>query len=525
MPLTFAWQMIQETFVLMIGMRCRRLAAGVALSVALSAHGQEGLRIASWNISNYAGGRQADLQTAIYGSFEGRSMSPDVLVCQEILSQSAADALLAILNSAPGSPGDWASGPFLDGPDTDSALFYRTSKIEFLGIATLPADPGTSGAPRDVRRYDIGLIGYEHPSTHFSIYSVHMKAGSSSSDQARRLVEATRIRDDAETLDPAINIAVMGDFNVQSSTQAAYQELVGIQANNNGRFADPIGTPGTWNNNSSFRFVHTQDPSGSGGMDDRHDQILLDPSLGDGVGLEYRGQFGAPYSTTTWNDPNHSYRAWGNDGTSYNTTMRTTGNTMVGPSIAAALINVASGGGHLPVFADFIVPGQIAADAEIDLGQVPFGAEVTGLLHVGNGADVGIWGVSGIAAITYALSADAGITIDPGPFADAAGGTLNEHSFTAALADDPNGGIFEAQIHVSSDDVDRPIVQVRVVGQIVGCTASDLAVPFGTLDFFDVQAFLQAFSSHDPLADFTHDNEFDFFDVQEFLQAFSSGCP
>ena len=47
----------------------------------------------------------------------------------------------------------------------------------------------------------------------------------------------------------------------------------------------------------------------------------------------------------------------------------------------------------------------------------------------------------------------------------------------------------------------------------------------GVLNFFDVQAFLQAFSSHDPIADFTNDGVFDFFDVQEFLQAFSNGCP
>ncbi|MCL4222150.1 MAG: trypsin-like peptidase domain-containing protein [Phycisphaerales bacterium] len=47
----------------------------------------------------------------------------------------------------------------------------------------------------------------------------------------------------------------------------------------------------------------------------------------------------------------------------------------------------------------------------------------------------------------------------------------------------------------------------------------------GVLDFFDVQAFLQAFSSHDPVADLTNDGTFDFFDVQAFLQAFSNGCP
>jgi hypothetical protein len=47
----------------------------------------------------------------------------------------------------------------------------------------------------------------------------------------------------------------------------------------------------------------------------------------------------------------------------------------------------------------------------------------------------------------------------------------------------------------------------------------------GILDFFDVQAFLQAFATQDPSADFTNDGVYDFFDVQAFLQAFSAGCP
>ncbi len=45
------------------------------------------------------------------------------------------------------------------------------------------------------------------------------------------------------------------------------------------------------------------------------------------------------------------------------------------------------------------------------------------------------------------------------------------------------------------------------------------------LDFFDVQAFLQAFAAQDPQADFVDDGVFDFFDVQAFLSAFAAGCP
>lgn len=45
----------------------------------------------------------------------------------------------------------------------------------------------------------------------------------------------------------------------------------------------------------------------------------------------------------------------------------------------------------------------------------------------------------------------------------------------------------------------------------------------GSLDFFDVQGFLNAFSAHDPAADINNDGSWDFFDVQAFLNLFSSG--
>ncbi|MBL4810674.1 MAG: choice-of-anchor B family protein [Phycisphaerales bacterium] len=47
----------------------------------------------------------------------------------------------------------------------------------------------------------------------------------------------------------------------------------------------------------------------------------------------------------------------------------------------------------------------------------------------------------------------------------------------------------------------------------------------GVLDFFDISAFLSAFSTQDPAADFTGDGTFDFFDISAFLSAFGAGCP
>lgn len=47
----------------------------------------------------------------------------------------------------------------------------------------------------------------------------------------------------------------------------------------------------------------------------------------------------------------------------------------------------------------------------------------------------------------------------------------------------------------------------------------------GLLDFFDVSAFLNAYSNSDPIADIDGNGAIDFFDVSAFLNAFTSGCP
>ncbi len=118
------------------------------------------LRVATWNVTNYSSGRVADFQTAIYGTHQGRSLSPDVLIGQEFLSQTGVNNFLGILNTAPGSPGDWAAAPFFNGPDTDNAFFYRTSKVTLLAATTIALGGTSPNHPRNVERYDCRLHGY-----------------------------------------------------------------------------------------------------------------------------------------------------------------------------------------------------------------------------------------------------------------------------------------------------------------------------------------------------------------------------
>ena len=59
-----------------------------------------------------------------------------------------------------------------------------------------------------------------------------------------------------------------------------------------------------------------------------------------------------------------------------------------------------------------------------------------------------------------------------------------------------------------------------------GCSLADLAEPFGTLDFFDISSFINAFAASTPDADLAEPfGAWDFFDVSAFLNAYNDGCP
>ncbi len=499
--------------------------AGVVSIGMLAGTAAAQLRVATWNISNYAGGRASDLQTAIYASFEGRSMRPDVIVTQEFLSTSARDAFLQILNTAPGSPGDWATVQFIDGPDTDSAFFYRTTKVVSLGVTVVSQGGTDPQPPRNTYRYDFHPVGYGggNGSGTIAWYAVHMKAGSSSTDQARRQVEAQRIRDDfLGTIVPRGWAGVVaGDFNVQSSNQAAYQTLAGAGA----AFLDPIKTPGSWNNNSSFRFVHTQDPAGAGGMDDRHDQILISGLLANGTGLDYIGNVAVPYSTTTWDDPNHSYRAWGNDGTSFDNTLRVTGNTMVGASIAQSLITVCNGAGHLPIVLDMRVPAVAGATPSLNFGSVAQGSSASVAVQVWNSANATLWTPAGVDSLRYTLAASGGFGAPGGTFADEAGGTANTHTITI---DTSTSGIKSGVITISSNGWNKSSISIPITGEVLPPVCPADFDGDGFVDLFDFDAFVSCFegSSCPPgtTADFDNDGFVDLFDFDAFISAFESGC-
>ncbi len=494
-----------------------------ASSFLPAAHAQ--LRVCEWNITNYDSSLPSDrdsaFQTAIYATFQGRTLAPDLLVAQEVLSQNSAIAFRNMLNTAPGSPGDWAVAPFVDGPDTDSALFYRTSKVTLVSTTTVAVGGNAPNHPRNIMRYNVRPVAYASDAATLAIYSTHMKSGGTQSDLDRRLLEAQRIRDDAQTLPAAINHLVAGDFNIPQASEPAYQELVASQANNAGRFFDPIATPGNWNNTQLYKFVHTQEPSTQ--MDDRFDQILLENALTDAVALHYIGKPTIPYSAVTWNDPNHSYRCWGNDGTSFNTPLATTTNTMVGPVIAQALINSVDGNGHLPVYLDLRVPARTGSPLTLDFGDLVQTSPNPSLeLPVSNAADAALWTTSGIANLNYSLAATGPFSAPAGNFVAAPGAAPNLHAVT--LTDTATLGPKLGTITINSDDPDQPARIVQLLANIIAPTCYADCDESGALGIDDFICFQTMFALADPYADCDESGLLGIDDFICFQTQFALGC-
>lgn len=520
-------------------MQLTRVAALSAAAVALCAgSGMAQLRVCTWNISNYGGGLQSDLQNVFYASFEGRSMSPDLFLGLEITSQTGVDTLVTVLNngyqaSTGSSNRPWIAAPFTNGPDTDGCVIYRSDKLTYISRTLLIAGGNVNGAPRDIYRYDLRVKGYDAQAADIVVVPVHYKSGSSSGEQARRLIEANAVRagfTSVQNARPLANFLVGGDFNIQSSGQAAYGAMVNAGT---GQVIDPIKTPGSWNNNGNFRIVHTQDPIGAGGMDDRHDQILISNTLANGTGLDYIGNVNLPYNafgspdipgTPEWNDLDHSYRAWGNDGTTFDVAMRIVGNTMVGQTIAQSIVNCAAGGGHLPVFLDLRVPAKASTSIVSNaLPVIYVGDSVQQTLTVTNSADVALWTTAGVSNLNYSLSISGGgvFSTTGGNFVEPIDALPADGQTHIVTLNTSTPGAFTGSITLTTDDPDRPSIVIPLAANVY--CPSDINRNF-EYDFGDFLDFFNAFDTAGSASDVNRNGEYDFGDFLEFFNGYDQGC-
>ncbi|MFN2395491.1 MAG: hypothetical protein ABR597_07360, partial [Bacteroidales bacterium] len=134
---------------------------------------------------------------------------------------------------------------------------------------------------RDINLYTLFYksedLEFTQDTVFITVLVTHLKAGQETEDQQTRTTMVNNAMNYLNSNNYSGNLLFIGDFNMRSSFEQAYQILVN-NANPEIRFYDPLNAPGVWGNNSDMAPHHTQSPrTGShpcfvtGGLDDRYD--------------------------------------------------------------------------------------------------------------------------------------------------------------------------------------------------------------------------------------------------------------
>ncbi|MCH8555658.1 MAG: T9SS type A sorting domain-containing protein [Schleiferiaceae bacterium] len=230
-------------------------------------------------------------------------VQPDILLAQEIGANPVnLDRILTNILNINGVS-SWEHAPYFSNNSSNivNALFFDGNKVGYHSTISLTLDLQGNPIVRSIELhrlyYKDSLLGMDNDTVFFTMGVCHLKAGSSGQDLIDRANATQAVMQAFQFQITDDNRFFAGDFNVRSSTESSFQNLVN-HPNQSVRFQDPINRLGTWWNNSTFSDIHTQstrvtgqDNGGcfsGGGMDDRLDFILVSQPVMDGTqGVRY----------------------------------------------------------------------------------------------------------------------------------------------------------------------------------------------------------------------------------------------
>ena len=393
------------------------IAAQAVVLLCLQAHAQ--LRILDYNVaasgsasSGPRSGMDSVLRAINAQNRPGFSKPIDIMLMQEAESVATTGQSYAnLLNVITGGTTYLAST--VDGSSTGSGrpiVVYNSAAVTLISEVGIGVVSSTT-QPRQTMRYQFRPVGYDS-SADLYVYNSHLKASTGSTNEARRNIETTTTRANADALGDGTNIIYVGDLNLYDSSEAAFQTLL---APGNGQAFDPINQIGSWSGNAVYKAFHTQSPATTaayggqvtGGMDDRFDFQLVTGEWLDGRGLDY---------------VSGSYWAFGNTGTHNLNGAITTGSSAALQALLPGYTVAQSGtvltllsqvADHLPVVADYQLPAKMSASLASLPAKVIVGAAVSGTLTVSNSAPVSV--VQGADRLDYGYVGSGGLNLTISP--------------------------------------------------------------------------------------------------------------
>ena len=351
---------------------------------ALTAKAQDTLTIMQYNLLNYGNftsycttsNNNVDRKTG-YDAIIVHYVKPDVISVNEMTTtRSYHDNLL---NNGLNTDGvDYyakASDTLSNGYQyTMNVLYYNKNKL---------GEAGHTIAQTYIRDIDVYKLYYKSANlnqgdTTFIYFVVaHLKAGSdyngSTTNQDKRETMANNTMEYIATHHPDENYLMMGDFNVYTDTEPAFQTFINYK-DVAIRFNDPVNQIGDWHNNYNYRMVQSQSTHTSssgcavgGGLDDRFDFILISNNV--------------KYGNKKVKYVPGSFHVVGQDGKHFNEAVNSAPtNTSVPANVLNALYNNSD---HLPVTLKITVNQPLGIpQMHSDINQLRFTNPVNNILNL-----------------------------------------------------------------------------------------------------------------------------------------------
>jgi endonuclease/exonuclease/phosphatase family metal-dependent hydrolase len=310
-------------------------------SISFLLSGQETIKMMQYNLLYY--GSYTDWCTSSNNNISDKAdnlaiiighVQPDIFTVNEMDPSSyAVNHLLGNALNVNGVT-HYRSAAILnqDGGSLINMLYYDNTKLEILSQESV-----TNGL-RDINIYEMRHLNVV-PQVRFRVAVAHLKAGYD--DSSERAYAISQFMEYWSNQSDKRNVIFAGDFNVYTSDEPAYQNLIN-PSQGNIQFVDPVDQPGDWGE-YSFRYYHTQSTHDGddgcpsyGGMDDRFDFIMVSEDV-------MNGENGMLYVED-------SYTTLGQDGNRYNGSLINPTNTSAPSDVIYAMYNFSD---HLPIIAEF----------------------------------------------------------------------------------------------------------------------------------------------------------------------------
>src|SRR4029079_12294289 len=192
------------------------------------------MRIRDWNTLHgpHAGARYLNFRTVLEAigneTVQGNTQRIDILALQETDPPGDGDSIVRvqdILNTLYATTSYQLSASPVDGGGDSTGFVYDTSTVSLLESVEI----GAGTLTHNVMRGEFQPVG-SPASRIFYVYTIHLKSGTTNSDETLRGSEAAFLRANADALGEGTQVMMVGDFNMHTSDEAAWTNIVSAGA-------------------------------------------------------------------------------------------------------------------------------------------------------------------------------------------------------------------------------------------------------------------------------------------------------